>query len=137
MNLFNTFSVTTIDQNIADWFNGNFGLGGDWSWGNLILCIIAIILTVALTGCIGYEREKKGRTAGLRTHIIVGVGSCIIMIISIYGFPQFGASRDVARLAAGIVCTHEKRSCAENVFCIDSVTEIDSRCGFLRTGLLR
>ncbi|MCR5309490.1 MAG: MgtC/SapB family protein [Bacilli bacterium] len=103
MNLFNTFSVTTIDQNIADLFNNNFGLGGDWSWGNLILCIIAIILTVALTGCIGYEREKKGRTAGLRTHIIVGVGSCIIMIISIYGFPQFGATRDVARLAAGIV----------------------------------
>ena len=99
MNLFNTFSVTTIDQNIADWFNNNFGLGGSWSWGNLILCVIAIVLTVMLTGFIGYEREKKGRTAGLRTHIIVGVGSCIIMIISIYGFPQFGATRDVARLA--------------------------------------
>ena len=102
MNL-HTFSVTTIDQNIADFFNNNFGLGGDWAWGNLILCIIALMLTVVLTGVIGYEREKKGRTAGLRTHIIVGVGSCIIMIISIYGFPQFAAVRDVARLAAGIV----------------------------------
>lgn len=97
------FSVTTIDQNIAEIFNSNFGLGGDWSWGNLILCVIAIALTVFLTGVIGYEREKKGRTAGLRTHLLVGVGSCIIMIISIYGFPSSSSTRDVARLAAGIV----------------------------------
>ena len=102
MNLL-SFSVTTIDQNIADFFNNNFGLGGSWSWGNLILCIIAIFLTVLLTGIIGYEREKKGRTAGLRTHLLVGVGSCVIMIISIYGFPAAGGNRDVARLAAGIV----------------------------------
>lgn len=102
MNL-NTFSVTTIDQNIAEIFNSNFGLGGDWSWGNLLLCVIAIFLTVLLTGIIGYEREKKGRTAGLRTHLLVGVGSCIIMIISIYGFLLFRGTRDVARLAAGIV----------------------------------
>ena len=32
--------VTTIDQKIAEWFNSNFGLGGEWPWGNLILCII-------------------------------------------------------------------------------------------------
>lgn len=102
MNL-NTFSVTTIDQNIAEIFNNNFGLGGDWSWGNLLLCIIALFLTVLLTGIIGYEREKKGRTAGLRTHLLVGVGSCVIMIISIYGFPSTGGNRDIARLAAGIV----------------------------------
>ena len=102
MNL-NTFSVTTIDQNIAEIFNNNFGLGGDWSWGNLLLCVIALFLTVLLTGIIGYEREKKGRTAGLRTHLLVGVGSCVIMIISIYGFPVTGGNRDVARLAAGIV----------------------------------
>lgn len=102
MNL-NTFSVTTIDQNIAEIFNSNFGLGGDWSWGNLLLCVIALFLTVLLTGIIGYEREKKGRTAGLRTHLLVGVGSCVIMIISIYGFPATSGNRDIARLAAGIV----------------------------------
>ena len=100
---FKSFSVTTIDQNIADIFNNNFGMGGEWSWGNLILCVIAVFLTVLLTGVIGYEREKKGRTAGLRTHLLVGVGSCIIMIISIYGFPSNSGNRDVARLAAGIV----------------------------------
>lgn len=95
--------MATIDQNIAEIFNSNFGLGGDWSWGNLLLCVIALFLTVLLTGIIGYEREKKGRTAGLRTHLLVGVESCVIMIISIYGFPVTGGNRDIARLAAGIV----------------------------------
>ena len=96
--------MTTIDQKIAEYFNNNFGLGGSWPWGNLILCAIALILCVLLCGMIGLEREKRGRSAGLRTHMLVGVGSCIIMILSIYGFPAaFSEKRDVARLAAGII----------------------------------
>lgn len=96
--------MTTIDQKIAEYFNNNFGLGGDWPWGNLILCAIALLLCVVLCGMIGLEREKRGRSAGLRTHMLVGVGSCIIMILSIYGFPAvFSEKRDVARLAAGII----------------------------------
>lgn len=96
--------MTTIDQKLAEYFNNNFGLGGDWPWGNLILCAIALILCVVLCGIIGLEREKRGRSAGLRTHMLVGVGSCIIMILSIYGFPAaFSEKRDVARLAAGII----------------------------------
>ena len=95
--------VTTIDQKIAEWFNSNFGLGGEWPWGNLILCIISLVLCVALCGIIGYEREKRGRSAGLRTHLLVGVGSCMIMIVSIYGFSAIFGTRDPARLAAQVV----------------------------------
>lgn len=99
-----TSPIVTIDQQIADWFNSNFGLGGTWNWGNLIICSIAIILCVILCGAVGLEREKRGRSAGLRTHLLVGVGSCIIMIISIYGLPySVGFTRDVARLAAQVV----------------------------------
>jgi len=100
-----TTGITTIDQQIANWFNTNFGLGGTWNWGNLILCFIAVILSVVLCGAIGIEREMRGRSAGLRTHLLVGVGSCVVMIISIYGFPYWGIefSRDVARLAAGVI----------------------------------
>ena len=94
--------ITTIDQKIAELLN-NWQPGG-WPWGNCILVGIAIILSVLLCGCVGIEREYKGRSAGLRTHLLVGVGSCIIMIISIYGFPaMFGDKRDVARLAAQII----------------------------------
>ena len=94
--------VTTIDQKIAELLN-NWQIEG-WSVGNLVLVIIAILLSVILCGIIGVEREWRGRSAGLRTHLLVGVGSCVIMIISIYGFPAlFNEKRDVARLAAQII----------------------------------
>ena len=94
--------VTTFDQKIAEYLNG--WTVNDWPIGNLVLCAIALFLTVVLCGAIGIERERKGRSAGLRTHLLVGVGSCIIMIISIYGFPSATeGKRDVARLVAQVV----------------------------------
>ena len=94
--------MITFDQKLAELLN-NWVVEG-WPIGNLILVIVALILSVVLCGIIGVEREKRGRSAGLRTHLLVGVGSCIIMIISIYGFPAiFGEKRDVARLAAQII----------------------------------
>ena len=93
--------ITTLDQKLAELLN-NWTIN-DWPIGNLILVAIAILLSVILCGIVGIEREWKGRSAGLRTHLLVGVGSCIIMIISIYGFPAVFGSRDVARLAAQII----------------------------------
>ena len=94
--------ITTFDQKLAELLN-NWVVEG-WPLGTLILVLIAICLSVILCGVIGIERELRGRSAGLRTHLLVGVGSCIIMIISIYGFPAvFGEKRDVARLAAQII----------------------------------
>ena len=94
--------VTTFDQKIAEYLN-NWVING-WPVGNLVLCTIALFLAVVLCGTIGIERERKGRSAGLRTHLLVGVGSCIIMIISIYGFPSATeGKRDVARLVAQVI----------------------------------
>ena len=95
--------ITTFDQRLVDYLN-QWQPGG-WPVGNLILVLIAVLLSVILCGIIGIEREWKGRSAGLRTHLLVGVGSCIIMIISIYGFPAMFSEekRDVARLAAQII----------------------------------
>lgn len=51
---------------------------------------------------IGYEREHRGKGAGIRTHVLVALGSCLFMIISQYGFE--GADKfDAARVAAGVV----------------------------------
>lgn len=94
-------TIVTIDQKIAEWFHTLEYKG--WNFGNLILCVIAIILSVVLCGLVGLEREKRGRSAGLRTHLLVGVGSALVMIISIYGFPAVFAGRDAARLAAQVV----------------------------------
>lgn len=93
--------MTTIDQIIAEKL-GSWYIG-EWPIGNFFLCAIALILSLLLCGAVGLEREWRGRSAGLRTHLLVGVGSCMIMIISIYGFPQVYAGRDVARLAAQVI----------------------------------
>ena len=93
--------MVTFDQKLIEKLN-EWQPGG-WPVGNLIACLIALILCVFLVGIVGIERERRGRSAGLRTHLLVGVGSTIIMIISIYGFPAAFGNRDVARLAAQII----------------------------------
>ncbi len=95
--------MITIDQKIVEYLTEKMTYNG-WPVGNLILCAIALILCVVLVGLVGIEREKRGRSAGLRTHLLVGVGSAMLMMISIYGFPSiFSEHRDVARLAAQVI----------------------------------
>ena len=64
--------------------------------------IARLALTALISGVIGYERESSGRPAGLRTNMLVGVGSCLIMIVSIQMFLLFDAA-DPARIAAQVV----------------------------------
>ncbi|MFH2137080.1 MAG: MgtC/SapB family protein [Candidatus Omnitrophota bacterium] len=66
---------------------------------------VRIMLAALLSGLIGYEREIHGRAAGLRTTILVGVGSCLIMITSIHMHEMFGATANVdpGRIAAQVV----------------------------------
>lgn len=59
------------------------------------------LIVAALCGCvIGYERKRSLKQAGMRTHTIVAVGSCLIMILSLNAFGGIG---DPARLAAQVV----------------------------------
>ena len=69
---------------------------------------IALRLFVAtlLSGIIGLERERGERAAGLRTHALVGVGSCLVMIVSAFGFEDWHYSPgalDPSRIAAQVV----------------------------------
>ena len=43
-----------------------------------------LTLITLLAGCIGYERERHGRAAGFRTHLLVGIGSCLVMMTGLY-----------------------------------------------------
>lgn len=55
---------------------------------------------------VGAEREMRDQVAGLRTHILVSVGSCLFTLVSIYGFTAFQAPKasiDPSRVAAQIV----------------------------------
>jgi putative Mg2+ transporter-C (MgtC) family protein len=68
--------------------------------------VLRLILSAVAGGIVGMEREASNRPAGLRTHILVTLGSTLIMLISMYGFQGLGADHsggEPARLAAQVV----------------------------------
>lgn len=67
--------------------------------------MLRIVLAFALGAVLGWERDRAGRPAGLRTHMMVAAGSAAFTLVSIYGFPESAGSvpRDPARVAAQIV----------------------------------
>jgi len=72
--------------------------------------IFKLIFACLLGGIIGYERDIHGRAAGLRTHILVSMGSALFMLISIYVYEKYSTmsvnsvlSIDPARIAAQII----------------------------------
>ena len=63
---------------------------------------IRVLVAALLGAVIGYEREIRAKGAGVRTHVLVALGSALFMIVSQYGFD--GADKfDAARVAAGVV----------------------------------
>jgi putative Mg2+ transporter-C (MgtC) family protein len=65
-----------------------------------------LALSALLGSFIGYERERLAWAAGLRTHMLVCVGSTLIMIVSAYGFADVtapGVGLDPSRMAAQVV----------------------------------
>jgi len=69
--------------------------------------LLRIILSIFCGGLIGLEREDKRRPAGFRTHVLVCLGSSIIMILSEHVFRsynhEFGTSSDPLRLGAQVI----------------------------------
>lgn len=78
----------------------------DYSTVDIALRLLASLLCGFI---IGFEREYTNKWAGLRTHILVTIGSCVFTILSIYSFPKFVvdgshvAVGDSARVAAQII----------------------------------
>jgi putative Mg2+ transporter-C (MgtC) family protein len=63
----------------------------------------------ALGAAVGFERELRDREAGMRTHLLVALGSCLFTLVSAYGFHEFLTNggnvvrADPSRIAAQIV----------------------------------
>ncbi len=65
--------------------------------------IIRLFVAALLGGLIGLEREYRSKVAGLRTHLLVAIGSALFMLLSRYGFEgQADPSRVAAQIVSGI-----------------------------------
>lgn len=62
--------------------------------------VLRLALAGVLGGVIGAEREYRGKVAGTRTHLLVALGSALMLLVSRYGFSDPG---DSGRVAAQIV----------------------------------
>lgn len=67
--------------------------------------LLRLVLSCILGGIIGYERQARRKSAGLRTNMLVCLGSCLVMIMSqsIYAEVEGHTNADPARLAAQVV----------------------------------
>ena len=80
------------------------------SYGEIVA---RLLITTALCGAIGFERETRDQSAGFRTHILLGLGAALFTLVSAYGFAPFteaalesggrGIQFDPTRIAAQIV----------------------------------
>ena len=59
------------------WQELSFGLG-DWQY--LVRVILRLMAAALFGAAIGYEREKAGKAAGLRTHVLVTLGTCVFVV---------------------------------------------------------
>ena len=71
--------------------------------------LLRVLVSTLLGFAVGFERELTSKFAGLRTHILVCVGSCVFTILSIFAFPTISADGnpvafgDPARIAAQVL----------------------------------
>src|SRR5665213_2008566 len=68
---------------------------------------LRLVTATVLAGLVGLDREHRRSAAGLRTHALVGMSSCLLMIVSAFGFADIlgtpGVGLDPSRIAAQIV----------------------------------
>ncbi len=69
----------------------------DWS------ILVRVLLAAAFGGCIGSERGRHGRAAGMRTHILVCLGSAVTAMTGLYAVEVLQYTGDVFRISAQVI----------------------------------
>jgi putative Mg2+ transporter-C (MgtC) family protein len=68
------------------------------------VAVFRLLCALLAGACVGIERELRRQPAGLRTHIIISLGSCLLMLLSIWLPTSLGvAGADPGRIAAQVV----------------------------------
>ena len=61
-----------------------------------------LAIAAVLSGVIGFEREVAQKAAGLRTHMLVGLGSAVFSLLGVAAFPGSDPARIAAQVVTGI-----------------------------------
>jgi putative Mg2+ transporter-C (MgtC) family protein len=64
--------------------------------------LLRVLVAAVLSGALGWEREAAGKTAGLRTHVLVGIGSSLFVVLGeaiALGYPATAATLRIEPLA--------------------------------------
>lgn len=78
----------------------------EWINASTLTEVVLLALAFLLSAVVGIERHRQVKSAGLRTHTLVGVGSAIFTLVSAYGFSMVDGTNvtlDPSRIAAQIV----------------------------------
>ncbi|MCM1014048.1 MULTISPECIES: MgtC/SapB family protein [unclassified Brevibacterium] len=85
------------------------GSFGDIFGSNILLEGTLLLASFVLCSLIGFERQFRQKSAGYRTHVLVGIGTCAFTLVSAYGFAgvldsdvQLDPSRIAAQIVSGI-----------------------------------
>lgn len=77
-----------------------------WQGNFFVTCAVRVLLAMLCGGAIGYERTKRQKGAGIRTHVIISLGAVAMMLVSKYGFYDqvgLGFNVDPSRIANNIM----------------------------------
>ncbi|HEU5310409.1 MAG TPA: MgtC/SapB family protein [Candidatus Eisenbacteria bacterium] len=73
------------------------------TWEQFARVLIRLLFSAALGAVVGFQREQTGKPAGLRTHMLVALGSTLFVIVPLEtGMPLADTSRVVQGIATGI-----------------------------------
>jgi putative Mg2+ transporter-C (MgtC) family protein len=70
---------------------------------HIVQVIVRLLAAAVLGSVIGFEREKAGKAAGLRTHILVSLGTCVFVVACAgFGMSSDGLSRVIQGIVTGL-----------------------------------
>ena len=70
---------------------------------NALSIMIRLLMAIICGGIIGLERGIRGQAAGCRTHMLVCIGSALVMMTNIFAVNSYGGGTDPTRLGAQVV----------------------------------
>lgn len=72
-----------------------------------LICILRLVIACLCGAAMGYERSRRQKEVGVRTHVVVAVGSCLATVVSQYGFFDVVINEsmqvDVSRIASNLL----------------------------------